>query len=231
MIGALEPSDRYNVLSLSSFMPIEVEIKARLSSFSIEDMRSILEARGARFRCEMIEEDLYLSSPLRDLSLSDEALRIRKQTCIADSKRDEKGSISTFLTYKGPKISRGSKSRKEIEVEIYEREAGMLRELLVSLGYGTTGIVEKRRLEMDLGDYLICLDRVRGLGNFMEIEKVTEDPDIIETTVASMKHLVPEIGDDDWIEDSYLELLLSRTDFIHGENVSQRKCDIDQFPV
>jgi adenylate cyclase class 2 len=55
---------------------VEVEIKLRGDLQEVE--RKLLKF-GAFFEGEFYEEDLYFNSPLRDFSLTDEALRIRFQ--------------------------------------------------------------------------------------------------------------------------------------------------------
>lgn len=84
--------------------------------------------------------------------------------------RDEEGKI--LLTYKG------AKTKKDGEWEEYEllvAEKRVAIEMLKSMGLEKIIEVKKKRKEYKFKEFSICLDSIRGLGNFVEIECLCED--------------------------------------------------------
>ncbi len=61
----------------------------------------------------------------------------------------------------------------EYETKVEDPEA--LHNILVTLGYTPEIQVKKIRRKGKIGEYEICLDQVEELGDFMEIEKLTDD--------------------------------------------------------
>jgi adenylate cyclase class 2 len=169
---------------------VEVEIKLR---GDLQEVERRLFKFGAFFEGEFYEEDLYFNSPLRDFSLTDEALRIRFQ---------EEGGL---FTYKGPKLDPISKSREEIEIKICEPLK--LREILLRLGFQEVGWVRKRRKKFKLDPFWVFLDEVEGLGGFVEIEGKAEGS--YEGLLQKALELLRKLGlKGELIRESYLELIL-----------------------
>ena len=83
---------------------IEVEVKAKIDSF--EEMEKRLENLGAVKSKKEFQEDIYFASPIVDFGQTDEALRIRTT------------NNNIFITYKGPKLNKDAKTRKEVEMTI-----------------------------------------------------------------------------------------------------------------
>ena len=125
-------------------MNIEVEVKTKLDTPNITELRSILLNSGATQRKTVTEEDVYFNSPSVDFALTDEALRIRR-THDAERTDDNHGMAGAVLTYKGPKIHSGSKSRREINIEIIPGTMEDIKELFTSLGFKEAGTVRKIR--------------------------------------------------------------------------------------
>ena len=85
---------------------LEVEMKFPIGEFTALEAR--LHDWGARQRADVQEADHYFNAPDRDFARTDEALRLR---CIGPA---------NFVTYKGPKRDRQTKTRTEIEVPLAE---------------------------------------------------------------------------------------------------------------
>jgi len=81
------------------------------------------------------------------------------------------------LTYKGPKLDPLSKTRKEVDVQVADFDK--MEELIRCLRYKETLRVRKIREIYHLGGALVCLDRVDGLGDFVELETLAVDEDAI----------------------------------------------------
>lgn len=186
-------------------MNVEVEIKAKLDRRKLSNIQKRLEKEGSLFISDVMEEDLYFNSPSVDFMESDEALRIRKKQAI-EGNNGNTGEITYALTYKGPKMHKDSKTRREVNIGIKPEDANEMRELLLSLGFGESGIVVKRRKKFLYKDFKICLDSVRGLDEFIEIERIVDTFDHVDEIVEEMKTLFPELEGAEWIRTSYLEM-------------------------
>jgi adenylyl cyclase CyaB, putative len=169
---------------------IEVEIKARCSP----EIGKKIAALGSRMLGVENHLDLYFNSPLRDFARTDEALRIRTK---------EEG---VRLTYKGPKLDEDTKSRREVTVRVDDPEA--LTEILESLGFVGSGTVKKRRTKYALGEAVLCLDDVEGLGTFLEIELSGDEDWSVQKREA--QELMAELGLTESIRRSYLEMLAEK---------------------
>jgi adenylate cyclase class 2 len=166
---------------------IEVEVKAKCDTGTKEKLASL----GAIFVGVENHLDVYFDSPIKSFATSDEALRIRvKET-------------GAYLTYKGPKIDRETKSRMEETVAVDDAER--LEKILNALGFVRAGTVEKRRTKYILGEATIAFDEVLDLGTFLEVELLADED------WSSMKKvaidIMDQLGLNDLIRKSYLELL------------------------
>lgn len=176
---------------------IEVEVKARVYDQKLVE-RSVIALGASPIGIEA-QADTYYSAPYRDFAKTDEALRIRVQ----DNK--------CFLTYKGAKMDSISKTRKEYEVEV--NDADNMGNILSSLNFTPVATIVKKRKKYRLGDFIISLDQVRNLGDFMEVEVSIRDSMSYEDKVESIFGLFEKLGisRDDSIRKSYLEMILERS--------------------
>jgi predicted adenylyl cyclase CyaB len=81
-----------------------------------------------------------------------------------------------------------------------------------SLAYGRTGHVEKHRTLLLAGRTRIHLDRVSGLGHFLELEVVLEENEPFEAGVREADELLGSLGVEhsQLIEGGYVDLLRDR---------------------
>ncbi len=165
---------------------LEIEAKARARH---EAVKSRLLELGAELLGEGTQEDLYFAHPCRDFASTDEALRLR---------REGKGCS---MTYKGPKIDSLTKTRVEREVIVGDFDGA--RAVLESLGFVEVGVVKKRRGYYSLQGFHVMLDKVEGLGEFVEVEKKGDEYEPRE-----LLDFTKQLGVDNLIRKSYLELLL-----------------------
>ena len=175
---------------------IEVEVKAKINSF--EDIEEKLAKIGATKTKKEFQEDIYFNSPVIDFAQTDEALRIR--TTI------EKNDEHVFITYKGPKIDKKSKTRKEIEMGIDDSEK--CSDIFESIGFKKVRTVRKNRQYYAYKNFEISLDDIEGLDPYMEIEVSLEDGSDYSKAQDSIFKLFEKLGITDGFErTSYLELL------------------------
>lgn len=79
----------------------------------------------------------------------------------------------------------------------------------LSLGYGQIGRVRKQRTLFLIGRTRIHLDRVEGLGHFLEIEVVLAEEELSEAGVLEAHDILGklEISNSQLIEEAYIDLL------------------------
>ncbi|MEE8168672.1 MAG: class IV adenylate cyclase [Candidatus Hydrothermarchaeales archaeon] len=171
---------------------LEIEVKARLRD--TEALKNKLKEMGAKFVKSSTQEDVYFEHPSRDFASSDEALRLRKQ------------ERRITLTYKGPRIDRITKTREEHKVEVSDETEA--REILERIGFRGVYEVKKQRDYYELGDFKVMLDKVEGLGDYIEVEKHKGDYDPQEI-INFLKGL--GVSEKDMERRSYLELLLKKS--------------------
>lgn len=176
---------------------IEVEVKVRADHRQVKDK---LKGMGARSVGVEKQSDTYYNAPHRDFAETDEALRIR---CV---------NGTSVLTYKGKKLDTVSKTREEFETAVEGAEA---RSILLSLGFTQSGYVRKLREIFRYKDFIVCLDKVEGLGEFVEVELMAEsDPGSdIEFHRKRIFDFFRELGirESESIRESYLEMMIKKT--------------------
>lgn len=87
--------------------------------------------------------------------------------------RVRKSNERYFFTLKIPQGSRQDSLEREIEI----MEGEKMIEILKLLKYQEVPTVDKKRIKTNLGDIEIVLDDVKGLGEFIEAEKIVKSED------------------------------------------------------
>ena len=157
---------------------IEVELKFPVES--LDETRHRLMDLGATPRSFLIQTDEYLNDPLRDFAKLDMALRIRRS------------DDQYVLTFKGPNLDSLAKIRQEIELPLSdESAAGQLKQVFEGIGFFSVAKVLKRREELSLKwndkSVKICLDDVKEVGGFVELELVVENESKMSNQHISLK--------------------------------------------
>jgi adenylate cyclase, class 2 len=182
-------------------MVIEVEQKFR--SLDSAELQRRLARLIAGPRETIVQIDRYFAHPNRDFAQTDEALRLRRE-----------GSHN-YITYKGPKLDRTTKTRREIELRLPDDDAGAndSSELLTALGFSPVLEVRKQRTHFMVAwqdrSVEVALDEVEGLGSFVELEIIAEPSDM-DAARAVLAGLAAELGLANSERRSYLELLIER---------------------
>ena len=134
-------------------MGTEVEIKFRVN---LHEMRKKIEALGAEFKGEEIQEDLYFSISPRRL------LRVRRIVNLNE----------VILGYKDIKDEENEEFDEiEVKVEDFEKIRGILKRL----GSKEDVWVKKHRYIYKLGDVTFELNHVEDLGDFLDIEVISDN--------------------------------------------------------
>jgi adenylate cyclase class 2 len=200
----------------------EVEVKVPASHGEVE--RRLRDADAERVE-RVTQVDTYYDAPHRDFAETDEALRLRQERRDLDADddgssdaddcdsggaddRDPADAETTRLTYKGPLIDAASKTREEHETAVADGDAAAA--IFDGLGFEPAAVVEKEREFFDLDGYTVTLDRVDGLGEFVEVEAEASEGADVDSVREGAFDVLRRLGldPDEQIRTSYLGLLL-----------------------
>lgn len=189
---------------------LEVEIKASLGQLKKEQLQEAAHAMGFVQTDNLQEVDVYFNGNDRNFMKTDEALRLR---CCRDLAA---GTSQSLITYKGPKLDKESSTRLEYETAI--GDLSVMKDLLTALGYQEVFTVDKTRQEWKWrpaegrAEITLCLDTVAGLGDYLELETLTESESKRQGAVEALLQLLDSLGlsRDNLTRKSYLELLIQR---------------------
>ncbi|MGC8557496.1 MAG: class IV adenylate cyclase [Nitrososphaeria archaeon] len=135
-------------------MVMEREVKLRIDDYS--SLVHELKRLGAELKSRRHQVDYYLDFQDNRLKNSGNSLRIRQE------------GHNCYITFKGKLINDEVKSREELETNV--GDCKVVFEILNRLGITNKIIVKKERESYALNDIIVEIDRVEGLGNFIEIE-------------------------------------------------------------
>ena len=168
-------------------MPRNVEIKARVDDMAA--LRRLVEAVADNGPLVLSQSDTFFNCP-----------RDRLKLRVIDRAAGE------LIYYQRPDAAGPSESNYRI---FPVADPPALHETL-HRAYGTLGVVEKERALYRAGQTRIHLDRVSGLGHFMELEVVLREGQSAAEGAAIAAELMRrlEIGEESLVERAYLDLLL-----------------------
>jgi adenylate cyclase class 2 len=139
----------------------EIEVKAKVTN--LEELKSKLIALGISLSEPIVQNDeTFVDSffgAYEQFQPNKNILRIR----------ESKGKY--IFTLKRPQSN---------ELDCIERETEItdpkeFREALILMGYKPAIKIHKTRIKAKYKDYEICLDEVKELGSYIEVEKISED--------------------------------------------------------
>lgn len=175
----------------------EVELKIQADHDLVRDR---LEELGASVERTVHQTDTYYKSPFEDLLDGDEALRVRRQWPLDDETAEE-----DILIYKGPLMESDSETHEELEAVVTDSNAMIA--ILEKMGFEQATVIDKEREFYSIDGYTVTLDSVVGLGQFLQIELMTDE---VETAREDVLELLGEIGlnPEKQIRNSYVDLKL-----------------------
>ena len=180
---------------------LEVEMKFRVPDWAA--VAAALQSWSIAPEPPRKDTDHYFNAPDRDFAQTDEAVRIRRI------------GASNYLTYKGPKLDPGSKTRTEIELPLTDGAntgADAVR-FLTALGYRPVAVVTKARtvyaFARDGFQVQVCLDDLGAVGRFVELE-VLAPKEQFEAAKAVLLKLAADLGLGEQERRSYLQILLEQ---------------------
>jgi predicted adenylyl cyclase CyaB len=167
-------------------MARNIEIKARIEN--IEEIAVKVAEIADKGPIEIFQDDTFFTCPNGRMKLR--------------TFSDNEGQL---IFYRRPNQAGPKESVYSISPV---REPDKIREVL-SQGYGQTGRVRKHRTLYLIGRTRVHLDRVEGLGDFIELEVVLEEKEPKESGVLVANELLGKLGisPDHLIEGAYVDLL------------------------
>jgi len=167
-----------------------IEIKARSNNH--DQIRKILQTGNARFVGTDRQIDSYFN-------VNTGRLKLRE------------GNIENALIHY---IREDKDEPKESDVLLYQNgKNGLLKELLTR-ALGVSVIVDKEREIYFIDNVKFHLDKVKGLGEFIEIEAIGKDDAELENLMKQCKFYLNLFGipNEDLIPHSYSDLLLQKSE-------------------
>jgi predicted adenylyl cyclase CyaB len=152
-------------------MSRNIEIKARISK--MEEMHKKVADLADQGPIEILQDDTFFSCPNGRLKLR--ILSEDEGQLIFYRRQDKSGPKESFYV-----ISSTSSPESLME--------------LLTLAYGRAGCIRKRRVLYMRGRTRIHLDRVDGLGDFLELEVVMEDGEDPQTAAEEADELLKKLG-------------------------------------
>ena len=180
---------------------MKYEVENKYSVFDQGRLEALLRAAGAQIEPPVRQCDAYFSHPARDFAATDEALRIRSV------------GERAWVTYKGPKVDRATKTRREIELPLGEGVdcAASFGELFGALSFHRVAEVRKSRREARFQwqgkEVVAALDEVELLGDFIELEIAADAADL-EAAQATILAIAEQWQLGEPIRQSYLAMIL-----------------------
>lgn len=157
----------------------EIEVKARVSNFEI--VKQKLTEIGCVFTKPIIQDDItFVDSSYGaydEFQPGKNILRIRKN------------NSKYIFTLKQPQKNEMDAIERETEIS----DPNEFKEALLLMGYKEVVEIHKTRVKTKYNNYEICLDKVEGLGSFIEVEKITEEDNAEEVQKQLFDFLV-ELG-------------------------------------
>jgi adenylate cyclase class 2 len=171
-----------------------IEVESKFWSPGNDKVEKALIRLGAKKTSDGAIEDIYFAHPDRDYGKTDEALRLRKRDGRAE------------LTYKGPRMRmEHTKAREEVTVSVDDPLAA--QRIVERLGFVERHIVSKKRTTYILDKLRVEIDEVEGLGEFIELELITEEPQRAEGLIAMAQE---QLGLERGEPRTYLEMLIEK---------------------
>jgi adenylate cyclase, class 2 len=166
---------------------LNFEFKARLKDLS--GARTALKKLNARFVGTDRQVDTYFHAPRGRLKIREGRIE------------------NALIRYQRSNSARARRS--EVELMLLPRRNSV--RLILAGALGVIAVVDKRREIYFVGNVKIHLDRVRGLGTFLEVEAMTRSGDIkrVRAQAAKFRKLFA-ISAGDIIPQSYSDLVLSK---------------------
>ena len=179
---------------------IEVEIKMTIAD--LDTIKRKLLKMGFKETAILEERDTYFDNRQGDIKANGEALRVR------ETKDHLTGESRAQINFKGKKLDTCTMTREELETGV--EDGAICRNILQAIGYAPADPeVIKDRTMMQKESITACLDNVRGLGGFLELEILADSEEEKDAALERIENILNSLGYQisDTVRMSYLSML------------------------
>ena len=179
---------------------IEVEVKLPIAD--LDTIKRKLLKMGFKETAVIEERDTYFDNRQGDIRANGEALRVR------ETKDYLTGESRAQINFKGKKLDTCTMTREELETGVEDGE--ICRNILQVIGYAPAEPeVIKDRTMMQKESITACLDNVRGLGGFLELEILADSEEEKDVALKRIENILKslEYQISDTVRMSYLSML------------------------
>lgn len=171
---------------------LEMELKALLKNKN--QVKTFLEEQSCQWSEPHFQADTIYINEQTETTVKNPVFRIRKT------------DDQTILTLKIQETDLNT--AQELELEISDDKT--MHQILQTIGFTAKVELGKKRQTTEYKGYHICLDEVKRLGDFMEIEKLAEEGADKEAVYSEMMNILEEFGikKEDLREEKYFEMIL-----------------------
>ncbi len=179
---------------------IEAEIK--LPAADLAGIRMKLLKMGFKETLLIEERDTYFDNRQGDIRANGQALRVR------ETKDRRTGKSRAQINFKGKKLDDCTMTREELETGVEDGE--ICRNILRAIGYiPADPEVRKDRIMLQKESVTACLDKVYGLGEFLELEILADSEEKKDAAPGQIESILNGLGYQisDTVRTSYLSML------------------------
>ena len=179
-----------------------IEVEVKLPVTDLDKIKSQLIEAGFKESGRIEEHDTYFDNQQGDIRANDEALRVR------ETKDYLSGRIRAQINFKGKKMDACTMTREELETGV--EDGAVCKNILQALGYMPVDPeVVKERTVMCKDPVTASLDNVHGLGEFLELEILTDSEEKKDAALGQIKNILNHLGYQisDTVRKSYLSMI------------------------
>lgn len=182
-----------------------IEVEVKLPVADLAGTRTELLKNGFKENAFIEERDTYFDNQHGDIRANGEALRVRETTDHLTGKKRAQ------INFKGKKMDTRTMTREELETGVEDGE--ICRNILQAIGYAPAAPeVVKDRTMLQKGNVTACLDKVHGLGEFLELEILADSEEQKDIALGRIENILNNLGYQisDTVRTSYLSMLHKR---------------------
>lgn len=182
-----------------------IEVEVKLPVADLAGIRTELLKNGFKENAFIEERDTYFDNQHGDIRANGEALRVRETTDHLTGKKRAQ------INFKGKKLDTRTMTREELETGVEDGE--ICRNILQAIGYAPAAPeVVKDRTMLQKGNVTACLDKVHGLGEFLELEILADSEEQKDIALGRIENILNNLGYQisDTVRTSYLSMLHKR---------------------
>ena len=182
-----------------------IEVEVKLPAADLNLIKDRLLKTGFKETAFIEERDTYFDNQRGDIRANDEALRVR------ETKDHLTGKRRAQINFKGKKLDSRTMTREELETGV--ENGAVCRKILKAIGYmPAEPEVIKDRTMLQKESVTACLDKVHGLGGFLELEILADSEEKKDAALGRIEGILNSLGYQisDTVRMSYLSMMQKR---------------------